>query len=62
MSGETPKVLSAVTPVAGGIAVLPNTGGHTILGYVAITAIVLGTTALVLQLSVTLYRLSLRRR
>lgn len=62
MSGETPKVLSAVTPVAGGIAVLPNTGSHTVLSYIAIAAIILGATALVLQLSVTLYRHSLRRR
>lgn len=62
MSGETPKVLSAVTPVAGGIAVLPNTGSRTILSYIAIAAIILGATALVMQLSVTLYRLSLRRR
>lgn len=61
MSGQG-HVLGATTTTATGIAALPYTGGHTILTYVTIAAIVLGSVILVLQLGVTLYRFSLRYR
>jgi len=48
-------VLSASTTV-GGIALLPNTGGHSWLTYGAIIAITGGAIALVSQVMVTVYR------
>lgn len=53
-------VLSTSTTV-GGIALLPNTSGQSILQYTAIAAIALGVTAIVLQAAVFLYRRSLAR-
>lgn len=54
-------VLGASTTVAG-IAVLPNTGGRSILAYGAIAAIALGISAIILQVAVTVYRRSLRTK
>ncbi len=50
------------TSTAAGIAVLPNTGSRTILSTIAVVAIVVGVTAVVLQLGVALYRHSLRTK
>jgi hypothetical protein len=51
-------VLSAATPTALGVAVLPATGGNTIFTVAAYTAIVIGVSALLLQLAVGVYRLT----
>ncbi len=50
------------TSTAAGIAVLPKTGSHTLISNIAIVAIVVGVTAVVLQLGVALYRRSLRTK
>lgn len=54
--------LGTATPAVAGIAVLPATGGNTIFTIAAYTAIVIGVTALVLQLGVGIYRLSARSK
>lgn len=56
-----PVVLGASTTAAG-IAALPATGGRPLLTYAAIAAIVLGATAVTMQLAVVLYRRSLRSK
>ena len=50
-------VLGVSTTVAG-VALLPNTGGRSLLAYGAIAAIIIGITAVVLQIAATLYRRS----
>lgn len=55
--GEVGTVAGVSTTVAG-IAVLPNTGGSSILLYVGIAAIVTGVTLVTTQVAVWLYRRS----
>lgn len=49
-------VVGGATSTAAGVAVLPNTGGNPLLTAIAITAIVLGSTAVAVQLAVSGYR------
>jgi hypothetical protein len=55
--GEVGTVAGVSTTVAG-IAVLPNTGGSSILLYVGIAAIVTGVTLVTTQVAVWFYRRS----
>lgn len=55
-SGNQSGVLGGVTSTTAGVAVLPNTGGSEILTIVAVTAIVLGCAAIIMQLVVNSYR------
>lgn len=55
------QVLGAATTSVVGIAVLPATGGNPIFTFAAIAAIVIGGTALLLQIGVGLYRRTLRK-
>lgn len=49
-------VVGGATSTAAGVAVLPNTGGNTLLMTIAIAAIVLGGVATLVQLAVIGYR------
>ena len=55
-------VVGGATSTVAGVAVLPNTGGNTMLTYLAVTAIVLGSVAVLVQLAVIGYRRSALRQ
>lgn len=59
---NTGQVLGVATTSIVGIAALPATGGNPILTFAAIAAVVVGGTALLLQVGVGLYRLTLRNK
>lgn len=61
MSSNTGSVLGASTTV-GGVALLPNTGGHTWLTVGAIVAIVGGVIVVAMQLLVASHRRSLLKK
>lgn len=46
----------AGTATAAGVAALPNTGDNTLLSVIAISAIVCGVAAIVMQLAISGYR------
>lgn len=54
--GSGGGVVAGTSTTAAGIAMLPNTGGNPLLTTVGITAVVLGVTAVVMQLAVVGYR------
>ncbi len=56
------QTLGTATPAVAGIVALPATGGNTIFTIAAYAAIVIGVTALALQLGVGFYRLSARSK
>jgi hypothetical protein len=56
MYGQGGGIVGGSATTAAGVAALPNTGGNSLLTYVAITAIVLGASAVVAQLAVVAYR------
>lgn len=56
------ETLGSSTTATAGIVTLPATGGNTVFKMAAFSAIVIGVTALLLQLSVGIYRLTARRK
>jgi LPXTG-motif cell wall-anchored protein len=50
----TPQVLGAVTPVAGSIAVLPNTGGNKVAAAITLATLIIGSAILVITVTRTL--------
>jgi LPXTG-motif cell wall-anchored protein len=54
--GSGGGVVAGASTSAAGIAMLPNTGGNSMLMYLGIAAVVLGAVAVMLQVAVAGYR------